>query len=219
MSKACLKVGMFGGTFDPVHLGHLRSAVELYEALQLDVLHMIPAPRPPLRDQPEVSAQDRLALLEAGLDGVPGLVADGRELLREGPSYTTLTLAELREEYGAQARLVMVLGQDAFLRLADWHQPEQLFEYAHVVVISRPGYRPERSAALAELIGHREVDSVSALMEAPHGRLLALALPTTMSISATDIRRRLAASQSIRFLVPAPVDEAIQQRRLYLPPS
>jgi len=219
MSDVALKVGMFGGTFDPVHLGHLRSAVELYEALELDVLHMIPAPRPPLRDQPQVSAQDRLELLETGINGTPGLVADGRELLREGPSYTTLTLAELREEYGTEARLVMVLGQDAFLRLADWHQPEQLFEYAHVVVISRPGYRPERSAALKELIGHREVDSVAALMEAPHGSLLALALPTTMSISATDIRQRLAENQSIRYLVPAPVDEAIHQRRLYVSPA
>lgn len=217
MSDAPLTVGMFGGTFDPVHLGHLRSAVELYEALQLDVLHMIPAPRPPLRDQPEVSAQDRLALLEAGIDGATGLVADGRELLREGPSYTTLTLAELREEYGTEARLVMVLGQDAFLRLADWHQPEQLFEYAHLVVISRPGYRPERSAALTELIGCREVDSLAALMEAPNGHLFALALPTTMSISATDIRRRLAERRSIRFLVPASVDEIIRQRRLYAP--
>lgn len=215
MSEAPLRVGMFGGTFDPVHLGHLRSAVEISECLQLDRLHMIPAPQPPLRGQPQVSAQDRLALLEAGVKDTPGLIADGRELRRQGPSYSTLTLAELREEYGDTARLVMVLGQDAFLRLADWHQPEQLFALAHVVVIARPGYQPNRSAALKELIGQREVDSVASMMEKPKGRLLALALPTQMGISATEIRQRLVDHRSVRYLLPEAVEEQIHARQLY----
>lgn len=215
MSEAPLRVGMFGGTFDPVHLGHLRSAVEISECLQLDRLHMIPAPQPPLRGQPQVSAQDRLALLEAGVKDTPGLIADGRELRRQGPSYSTLTLAELREEYGDTARLVMVLGQDAFLRLADWHQPEQLFALAHVVVIARPGYQPNRSAALKELIGLREVDSVALMMEKPKGRLLALALPTQMGISATEIRQRLVDHRSVRYLLPEAVEEQIHARQLY----
>ncbi|MGM0614794.1 MAG: nicotinate-nucleotide adenylyltransferase [Pseudomonadota bacterium] len=215
MSEAPLRVGMFGGTFDPVHLGHLRSAVEISECLQLDRLHMIPAPQPPLRGQPQVSAQDRLALLEAGVKDTPGLIADGRELRRQGPSYSTLTLAELREEYGDTARLVMVLGQDAFLRLADWHQPEQLFALAHVVVIARPGYQPNRSAALKELIGLREVDSVASMMEKPKGRLLALALPTQMGISATEIRQRLVDHRSVRYLLPEAVEEQIHARQLY----
>lgn len=215
MSEAPLRVGMFGGTFDPVHLGHLRSAVEISECLQLDRLHMIPAPQPPLRGQPQVSAQDRLALLEAGVKDTPGLIADGRELRRQGPSYSTLTLAELREEYGDTARLVMVLGQDAFLRLADWHQPEQLFALAHVVVIARPGYQPNRSAALKELIGLREVDSVASMMEKPKGKLLALALPTQMGISATEIRQRLVDHRSVRYLLPEAVEEQIHARQLY----
>ncbi|XGA81276.1 nicotinate-nucleotide adenylyltransferase [Halomonas sp. CH40] len=215
MSEAPLRVGMFGGTFDPVHLGHLRSAVEISECLQLDRLHMIPAPQPPLRDQPQVSAQDRLALLEAGVKDTPGLIADGRELRRQGPSYSTLTLAELREEYGDTARLVMVLGQDAFLRLADWHQPEQLFALAHVVVMARPGYQPNRSAALKELIGQREVDNVESLMEKPKGKLLALTLPTPMGISATHIRQRLAEHYSVRYLLPEAVEEQIHARQLY----
>ena len=215
MSEAPLRVGMFGGTFDPVHLGHLRSAVEISECLQLDRLHMIPAPQPPLRGQPQVSAQDRLALLEAGVKDTPGLIADGRELRRQGPSYSTLTLAELREEYGDTARLVMVLGQDAFLRLADWHQPEQLFTLAHVVVMARPGYQPNRSAALKELIGLREVDSVASMMEEPKGKLLALTLPTPMGISATDIRQRLAEHSSVRYLLPEAVEEQIHARQLY----
>jgi len=215
MSEAPLRVGMFGGTFDPVHLGHLRSGVEISECLQLDRLHMIPAPQPPLRGQPQVSAQDRLALLEAGVKDTPGLIADGRELRRQGPSYSTLTLAELREEYGGTARLVMMLGQDAFLRLADWHQPEQLFALAHVVVVARPGYQPNRSAALKELIGLREVDSVASMMKAPKGKLLALTLPTPMGISATDIRQRLAEHRSVRYLLPEAVEEQIHARQLY----
>lgn len=209
------RIGMFGGTFDPVHLGHLRSAVEISECLQLNRLHMMPAPRPPLRDQPQVSAEERLALLETGIKDTPGLVADGRELRRQGPSYSTLTLAELRKEYGDAARLVMVLGQDAFLRLADWHQPEQLFALAHLVVIARPGYRSRRSPALEELIEGREVNDVPTLMKEPGGKVLALTLPTTMAISATHIRQRLAQQRSVRYLLPEAVEEQIHARRLY----
>ena len=215
MSEMTQRIGVFGGTFDPVHLGHLRSAVEISECLQLDRLHMIPAPQPPLRGQPQVSAYDRLALLKAGVKGTPGLIADGRELRRQGPSYSTLTLAELRQEYGDTARLIMVLGQDAFLRLADWHQPEQLFALAHVVVMARPGYQPNRSAALQELIGQREVNSVDALMEEARGRLLALTLPTLMAISATGIRQRLAEHRSVRYLLPEAVEKQIHARQLY----
>lgn len=215
MSEMALRVGMFGGTFDPVHLGHLRSAVEVSECLKLDKLHMIPAPRPPLRGHPQVSARDRLALLEAGIKDTPGLIADGRELRRQGPSYSTLTLAELREEYGQAARLVMLLGQDAFLRLADWHQPEQLFALAHVVVVARPGYQSDRPAALKELIGEREVDSVSSLMAEPKGKLLAQTLPTSMAISATLIRQRLADHRSVRYLLPETVEKQIHARQLY----
>ncbi|GEN29348.1 putative nicotinate-nucleotide adenylyltransferase [Halovibrio variabilis] len=209
------RVGMLGGTFDPVHLGHLRSAVELHEALALDRLHMIPAQQPPLRGRPQVSAQQRLALLQAGIGDTPGLLADDRELQREGPSYSVDTLTELRAEYGEQARLVMAIGFDAFLRLAQWHQPERLFELAHLVVIARPGYSDSLPAALTELVGKRRVDSVETLMLKPFGGYLTLALPSLMAISATHIRQRISAGKSVRYLVPAPVEQAIQHHGLY----
>ncbi|XKH58958.1 nicotinate-nucleotide adenylyltransferase [Halomonas sediminis] len=209
------RIGMLGGTFDPVHLGHLRSAVELHEALGLERLHMIPAPQPPLRGEPRVAPQTRLALLQAGIGDTPGLVADDRELRRAGPSYSADTLAELRDQYGDQARLVMVVGHDAFLKLAQWHAPQRLFELAHVVVIDRPGYNDPLPEGLRELLGEREVDSVSVLMRHAKGGLLRLSLPSRMAISATGIRHRLAASQSVRYLVPEAVERLIIQKALY----
>ncbi|UYG05941.1 nicotinate-nucleotide adenylyltransferase [Halomonas sp. LR3S48] len=206
---------MLGGTFDPVHLGHLRSAVELLEVLGLDRVHMVPAKVPPLRGTPQVTPEERLALLRLGIGDTPGLVADPRELEREGPSYSADTLASLRREYGAQARLVMALGHDAFLRLADWHSPQRLFELAHLVVIDRPGFEAPLSAALAELIEGREVSTPGALMQRPAGSLLRLALPTRMAISATEIRQRLASDRSVRFLLPEAVEERILANLLY----
>lgn len=215
MNPTAQRIGMLGGTFDPIHVGHLRSAVEVLAVLSLDQLHMIPAQQPPLRDKPQVSAQQRLALLKAGIGDTPGLVADGRELQRAGPSYSADTLAELRAEYGGQARLVMILGYDAFLRLAEWYQPERLFELAHLVVIARPGYSEPLPAILTELVEHRRVDSVETLMQRPGGGYLPLELPSLMAISATYIRECLARHKSVRYLLPASVEQAIEQDGLY----
>lgn len=206
---------MFGGTFDPVHLGHLRSAVELREALGLDCVHMLPAARPPLREVPGVSAEHRLELLQLGIGDTPGLVADGRELKRSGPSYSADTLTELRAEYGDQARLVMALGHDAFLRLADWHAPERLFELAHVVVMERPDHGAALSVALGELIAGRDVQTADQLMASPAGGLLRLSLPTRMAVSATEVRQRLASGRSVRYLLTAEVERRLLALGLY----
>ncbi|TDR54921.1 nicotinate-nucleotide adenylyltransferase [Halomonas ventosae] len=206
---------MLGGTFDPVHLGHLRSAVELREALALDRVHMVPAAMPPLRGEPRISAADRLALLRLGIGDTPGLVADPRELEREGPSYSADTLASLRRELGDEARLVMALGHDAFLRLADWHEPERLFTLAHVVVIDRPDHQAALPEALVDLLAGREVEESEALMARPAGRLLRLRLPSRMAISATEVRRRLASGRSVRYLLPEAVEAQLLSRGLY----
>lgn len=206
---------MFGGTFDPVHVGHLRSAVELREALGLDRVHMLPAAHPPLREVPGVSAEHRLELLQLGIGDTPGLVADGRELKRSGPSFSADTLAELRAEYGVQARLVMALGHDAFLRLADWHDPERLFELAHVVVVERPDHQAPLPDALGELIVGRDVDTPDQLMAHPAGGLLRLSLPTRMAISATEVRQRLANGLSVRYLLTAEVELRLRALGLY----
>ncbi len=209
------RLAMLGGTFDPVHLGHLRSAVELREALALDRVHMVPASVPPLRGEPRVSPEQRLALLRLGIGDTPGLVADPRELHREGPSFSADTLASLREEVGVEARLVMALGQDAFLRLADWHEPERLFVLAHLVVIDRPDHAAPLPVALEALIAGREVDSPQTLMARPAGGLLRLALPSRMAISATQVRRRLAEGRSVRYLLPEAVERHLLAHDLY----
>lgn len=209
------RIAMLGGTFDPVHLGHLRSAVELRECLSLDWVHMVPACMPLLRDEPSVPPEERLALLRLGIGQTPGLLADAREIERSGPSYSADTLASLREEYGAEAQLVMALGHDAFLRLADWRTPERLFELAHLVVIDRPDHDAPLPDALVELIARREVHSSAALFQYPAGQLLRLALPTRMAISATEVRRRLAIGSSVRYLLPEAVEARIHERALY----
>ncbi len=209
------RVAMLGGTFDPVHLGHLRSAVELHEALALDRVHLIPANMPPHREDPGVSSEQRLTMLKVGIGDTPGLVADDRELRRDGPSYSSDTLASLREVFGTQARIVMAIGHDAFLKLDSWHQPERLFELAHVVVIERPDHQDSLPAALRSLIEKREVATPQALFTAPAGGLLRLSLPSRMAISATDIRHRLASGRSVRYLLPDAVERHIQTHGLY----
>ncbi|WP_069384231.1 nicotinate-nucleotide adenylyltransferase [Halomonas caseinilytica] len=209
------RIAMLGGTFDPVHLGHLRCAVELREMLALDRVHMVPAARSPLRDAPQVAPEDRLALLRLGIGDTPGLLADAREFSRHGPSYSADTLAELREAYGPEARLVMALGHDAFMRLPEWRQPHRLFELAHLVVVDRPDHDAPLGEALEELVVGREVDRVAGLMAEPHGRLLRLTLPSRMAISATEVRRRLACGESVRYLLPEAVESHVLAHGLY----
>ncbi len=209
------RIAMLGGTFDPVHLGHLRSAVELREALALDRVHMVPASVPPLRGEPRVAPEQRLALLRLGIGDTPGLVADPRELQREGPSWSADTLASLRGEYGGEARLVMALGHDAFLRLAEWRDPERLFALAHLVVVDRPDFEAALPAELRALIDGREVGDGEALMARPAGGLLRLSLPSRMAISATEVRRRLAEGRSVRYLLPEAVEHYLLEHALY----
>lgn len=206
---------MLGGTFDPIHHGHLRSALEAREALGLDRLHMIPAPKPPLRGEPQVSAEQRLTLLTLGIGETPGLYADDRELRRDGPSYSIDTLIELRKEYGPQARLVMIIGFDAFLRLAQWHQAQALFDHAHLAVMARPGYAAPWPEELTELVGAREVEGADSLMQRPSGGVMMLTLPSQMAISATYIRKRLGEGKSTRYLLPEAVEEAIGKNGFY----
>lgn len=209
------RIAMLGGTFDPVHLGHLRTAVELRMALSLDGVHMVPAAQPPLRGRPQVSSQQRLALLRLGIGDTPGLMADPCELEREGPSWSADTLADLRLRYGKEARLVMALGHDAFLKLADWRQPERILELAHVVVVDRPDHEQALPDALTQLFAGREVDSVEALMAHPGGRLLRLRLPSRMAISATFVRDSLVSGTSVRYLLSESVEAEIRRLGLY----
>lgn len=209
------RVAMLGGTFDPVHLGHLRSAVELGEVLDLDRVHMIPVHVPPHREAPGICAEHRLAMLAAGIGDTPGLVADDREIRRSGQSYSIDTLTSLRDELGDEARLVMAVGHDAFLGLPSWHQRERLLALAHIVVIDRPDHEAPLEPALANLIDGREVSTVEAMMSAPSGNLLRLRLPSRMAIAATEVRKRLQSGRSVRYLLPEAVERYIASHGLY----
>lgn len=210
-----VRIAMFGGTFNPVHVGHLRAAIELREQLALDQVHMIVNREPPHRQVPGVSGQDRFAMLSAAVAPLDGVVADARELEREGPSYTVDTLRSLRDQYGADACLMMVVGVDAFLGLASWRQPDVLFSLAHIVVIQRPGAELVLSDEVAALVDGRRADGIDDLMARTSGCYLPLRLPTPIELSATAIRERLALGQDTRYLLAPEVLGVIAERQLY----
>lgn len=206
-------MAVFGGTFDPVHHGHLRLAVEIIEYFRLDSLRMVPAAAPNLRGAPAAGAEDRLAMVRAASGG--GIEVDDREIRRAGRSYTADTLAGLRAGHG-DAPLLFVLGADAATRLNHWERWRQLFDHAHLVIVNRPGASVEDGEAeLVQELTARASPEPEELLATPAGRVHRVTCPL-LEISASDIRARVAAGRSIRYLTPQSVIDIISQRRLYL---
>jgi len=205
---------IYGGTFDPIHHGHLRLAIELKERLGVDEVSLVPCHIPPHRETPGASSAERLKLLALALDGVPGLTVDDRELARKGASYTADTLQQLRTELGDREPLVMVVGTDAFASFDRWREWSRIPQLAHVVVVRRPGSLPDPRGAPAKLLRERRVGGAEALHEAPHGYFLELD-PPLLDISATGIRERIRSGRSPRFLLPDPVMQEICRLGLY----
>ena len=193
-------LAIFGGTFDPVHIGHLRAAWEASEALDAEV-RMVPAKTPPHRPQPVAGAAERAAMLRAALAGQTRLQCDLRELEREGPSYTVDTLESLRTEFGARRPLVLLIGADAFAGLSTWRRWRELFELAHICVLTRPAQIPAMPAALAREVAARHTDRVATLLDRPAGKVLDMVV-SALGISATRIRALLADGREPRWLVP-----------------
>lgn len=206
---------MFGGTFNPVHHGHLRTAVELSQQLPVKQLHLVPCNVPPLKDEPKISAEHRLNMLNLAIENEPKLLADRRELERPGPSYSLDTLQSLREDYGASQPLGLVIGWDAFANLSQWHKYKQLLSLAHLIVVTRPGAKQELAPAEAELLAKHRLLPQEDLTASPAGRILRLQLPSQLEISATSIRRLLAKNLSASYLLPAKVLKYIHQHQLY----
>lgn len=207
------RIGVLGGTFDPVHIGHLRSALEVAESLALDELRLTPSARPPHRDAPQVSAVDRLAMVECAVAGVAPLVVDARELQRDKPSYTIDTLELMRAELAADDQLFLLLGWDAFCGLPTWHRWEELLQHCHILVLQRPDADSEPPDALRNLLAARSVSDPLAL-EGPSGHI-AFVWQTPLAVSATQIRQLLASGKSVRFLVPDAVLAYIDAHGLY----
>jgi nicotinate-nucleotide adenylyltransferase len=207
------RVGILGGTFDPVHIGHLRGALEVAELLKLDELRLTPSARPPHRDTPSVSAQDRLAMVQCAVGGVQPLTVDARELLRDKPSYTIDTLESMRAELAADDQLFLLLGWDAFCGLPSWHRWEELLGHCHIVVLQRPDADSESPDAMRNLLAGRAVSDPKAL-KGPGGKIT-FVWQTPLSVSATQIRQLLASGKSVRFLVPDAVLAYIDTHGLY----
>ncbi|MGE7138423.1 nicotinate-nucleotide adenylyltransferase [Luteibacter sp. NPDC031894] len=198
-------LAILGGTFDPVHHGHLRAAWEAAEALGAEV-RLVPARTPPHRPPPVADAAGRVALLRAALTGQDRLTIDTRELERDGPSYTVDTLASLRADVGPDRPLVLLVGADAFAGLASWHLWQDLFTFAHLGVLSRPGAVPAPAGALAAFVAGRRAPRV----HGPAGSVVDIAI-TPLDIAATAIRESFAAGNEPRFLLPTACfdDEAL----------
>ncbi len=205
-------VGVFGGTFDPIHHGHLRMALEAKQALGLDELRLMPAASPPHRPC-VLAAKQRLALLELAVASCSSLMVDARELEREGPSYTVDTLLSLRDELGAGTNLVLLMGADAFAGLTSWHRWQQIPTLAHVVVMQRPVGLPEPLAEplrewLAKAYVLEDIQNQSA------GCVMTISL-SQLDISATSIRTQIQNGQSPQFLLPQPVLDLIVEKGWY----
>lgn len=221
-------LGIFGGTFDPVHLGHLRLAEEAREQLVLPEVRWIPAGQPPHRAGPRVASRHRLAMVRAATADNPAFSVDSAEVESDAPSYTVTTLERLRGLEGARP-LVLLLGADAFLGFTRWHRWRDIVELAHLAVLTRPGFQfdPAKVAAgegmpadaeLAELIEGRRLapGDRAPLRERPAGSLVFLPM-APLAISATDIRARLGEARSVRYLLPPSVIDYIAANRLYRP--
>jgi nicotinate-nucleotide adenylyltransferase len=215
------RVGIFGGTFNPVHLGHLRAAEEVLEALQLDRMIFIPSATPPHKphhaDDPIAPAAQRLEWVELAIRDNPRLSVDPLEIHRGGSSYSVDTLRALAPSL-APEKPVFTIGQDAFVEMGSWREPEALFELAHFAVITRP---PIHLSSLVDCLprcvrGHFQIsdDGHSAVHHLANTWVRLLAIPA-LDISSSAIRSRLRAGQSLRYLLPPAVAEAIEKSGAY----
>ena len=207
---------MLGGTFDPVHIGHLRSALEVAENYALDKLLLIPSARPPHRGAPQVSAQHRLTMVELAVAEVDLLSVDDRELRRDKPSWSIDTLLSLRAELEEHDQLLLILGWDAFCGLPSWHRWNELLEHCHIVVLQRPDADIEAPQVLRDLVAAKSVSGPQTL-QGPSGQI-AFVWQTPLAISATQIRHLLATQRCVRYLVPDAVFKYIYAHQLYQKP-
>jgi len=223
MTSLPAPVALLGGTFDPVHYGHLRFADAVRRALGLAEVRLVPARDPPHRESPMASASDRLAMLKLAVAEFPGLVVDERELHREGKSYTVDTLTALRREFPARP-LLLLLGADAFRGLPTWHRWRELFDLAHLVVVERPGVDLEAGlpAPLLAVLRERLVAAPESLLSRRAGAILRQPI-APLDVSATEIREHLAggpgAAEMNRGLLPPAVLAYIDLHHLYRPRS
>lgn len=213
MNPLSKPIGILGGTFDPIHFGHLRTAFELYQALKLAEVRLIPCYQPVHRKLPTASPEDRLAMARCAVEGEPALVVDDCEIQRKGPSYTIDTLELLRSKL-PNTPFCLIMGIDALLGFPSWNRWEEILTLAHLVIAHRPQYQLPQTGVVANLLKQRLKNNPLALHETLAGCIV-LHPVTPLEISATDIRKQIATGRSPRYLLPNKVYEYIQQHGVY----
>ena len=203
-------VGIFGGTFDPIHHGHLRIALDACELLGLDAVRLVPLAHAVHRTQPETPAEIRLQMLRAAVAGLTQLVVDDRELRRSGPSYTIDTLNSLRRDL-PHSSLCLLLGDDAFSQFASWRDPLGILQLANIAVMQRPGPAKPPPADLQALLAGRRVER----LDKAHTGQVQFCPVTQLDIASSDIRQRIADGRSVDFLLPPAVLDLIERHGLY----
>lgn len=208
------RTGILGGTFDPIHIGHLRAAIETAERFCLDSVRIIPNRFPPHRDTPAASPHHRYAMVERAVCGLPGFRADSRELEREQPSYTIDTLISLRSELGPEHQIFLLIGLDAFCALPSWHRWRELLDYCHMLVLQRPDIIMDVPEPVKSLAASRMVQEATGFYGS--AGQIAWMHQEPMEISATRIRKLAAQGSSIKYLVPDQVFDYIAEHNLYI---
>jgi len=206
-------IAMLGGSFDPVHVGHCRVAIEVRDQLQIDQVRLIPCGQPPHREQFIATAAQRLQMLELAVADEPAIVVDDRELRLNRTSYTVYTLTDLRKEF-VQQPICLIIGVDAYQQLATWCRWTQLFELAHLIVVQRPGYQVITSTVVAQYTEQRRISNPQQLFQERSGMLYFLEIPA-LDISSTRIKQLAATGKSIRYLVPDAVYNWIRDNQMY----
>lgn len=212
--KAMRHIAIFGGTFDPVHNGHLRMATEVAEQLVCDEVKLIPAGIPPHRDANQVAGYHRLAMLKLAVEDDSKLTVDDCELTRQGLSYSIDTVINTRATLGADITLSLCMGIDVFNHLHTWHRWQELTDYAHVIVMTRPGFNLPKSGEIFDWWHNRKASNVDDLFAAKKGRVMSVEL-TPLSISSSVLRQRIGEHKSVGYLVPKAVQKYIEQYQLY----
>lgn len=208
-------VGLLGGTFNPIHFGHLRMAQELAESLKLDEVRFIPSANPPHKSAPEVSAQHRAEMVKIAICDNPIFAFDDCELRRNEASYTIDTLISLREKLGENTALYLLLGSDAFMKLNTWHRWQELLNYCHIVLVQRPNISADKLAAPLESLLHDCYADNSENFTTKNAGLIHMQKITALDISSTKIRELLKHGQTPHYLMPQTVIEYIKSHQLY----
>ena len=213
-SVSNMSVALLGGTFNPIHFGHLNLANCLVDYLQVESVRMIPCAIPPHRETPSVSAEQRLAMLQLAIDDHPLLTSDDLELRKSTPSYSIETVQQIRQQVGEETPLFFCIGMDSLLTIDSWHHWQQLLDYCHLAICPRPGYKLPIKGHLAEWIEQNLCDDIERVKTLAQGCLHLCKIPLK-DISSTAIRDSIKCAQSIDHLTPKPVVNFITKHSLY----